>query len=491
MDFAADRSWRGRVECLMSVPAAVQNEEISVPLCIDLDGTLHVGDFFLEALVRRASTDPLSVVSRLRGGSCRAALKERLHASDRDHAEFFHPRAEVADWLRAEKAKGRAIYLVTAAHRSVADAVARALPVFAGVFATEGGINLKGERKREMLVEKFGEKGYDYVGDSAADHPALRSARQRWWVDRVTGSLNRLETDKMPQPKTSFRDFVSALRPHQWTKNLLVLVPLMASGKLTDGSLWQAGCLAFLAWSLVASAGYILNDILDVTHDRAHPVKQRRPLAGGRITMSECLILLAVTLAAGFALALSLGAPFTVALGGYFLLSLAYSAFFKKVVVLDILVLAILYVARVIGGGLAMEIQISSWLLMFVTFAFFGMAALKRQAELVLGKETQGQPKGRGYLASDLPVVSQIALTGMGLAGLVLALYARSPESLLIYRHPERLMVLSLLWLAWGAYLVLWASRGKIQEDPVKYCLKDRTSLVFLGLGAAIYLLAK
>jgi 4-hydroxybenzoate polyprenyltransferase len=190
-------------------------------------------------------------------------------------------------------------------------------------------------------------------------------------------------------------------------------------------------------------------------------------------------------------LAVSLGAPFTVALCGYLLLSLAYSAFFKKVVVLDILVLAILYVARVIGGGLAMEIQISSWLLMFVTFGFFGMAALKRQAELVLGKETQGQSKGRGYLSSDLPVVSQIALTGMGLAGLVLALYARSPESLLIYQHPERLMVLSLLWLAWGAYLVLWASRGKIQEDPVKYCLKDRTSLVLLGLGAAIYLLAK
>lgn len=477
----------------MSLRSVVRDNEMSVPLCIDLDGTLHIGDFFLEALVRRASADPLFVVSGLRGGSFRAALKERLHASDRDPAEFFHPRAEVADWLRAEKAKGRAIYLVTAAHRTVADAVARALPVFDGVFATEGRINLKGERKRKMLVENFGERGYDYAGDSAADHPALRSARQRWWVDRVTGSLSRLDTDtdKMPQPRTSLRDCVSALRPHQWTKNLLVLVPLLASGKLSDGSLWQTGLLAVLAWSLVASAGYILNDLLDVAHDRAHPVKQHRPLAGGRITMSECLILLAATFASGFALALSLGTPFAIALGGYFLLSLAYSAFFKKVVVLDILVLAILYVARVIGGGLAMDIQISSWLLMFVTFAFFGMAALKRQAELVLGKETQGQPKGRGYLSSDLPVVSQIALTGMGLAGLVLALYARSPESLLIYRHPERLMVLSLLWLAWGAYLVLWANRGKIQEDPVKYCLKDTTSVVFLALGGLAYLLAR
>jgi 4-hydroxybenzoate polyprenyltransferase len=475
----------------MTFDKTAECREFDAPLCVDLDGTLHIGDFFIEALVRRVSADPVFLFGMLGAGLSRAAIKERLHGPDADPAEFLHPRAQVADWLRSEKAKGRRIYLVTAAHRRVADAVARSLPVFAGVYATEDGRNLKGERKRELLVAEFGEGGYDYAGDSTADHPALRSARQKWWVDRVTGRLALVRSEKMPTPKHSWRDFFAALRPHQWTKNLLVLVPLLASGKLAGWPLWQTGLLAVLAWSLVASAGYLLNDILDVAHDRKHPVKQHRPLAGGRVTMSECLVLLAATLAAGLALAFSIGASFAVALAGYFLLSLAYSSFFKKVVVLDILVLAVLYVARVIGGGLAMDIQISSWLLMFVTFAFFGMAALKRQAELVLGKETQGQPKGRGYLASDLPVVSQIALTGMGLAGLVLALYARSPESLLVYRHPERLMVLSLLWLAWSAYLVLWAGRGKIQEDPVKYCLKDRTSLVLLGLGALVYLLAR
>lgn len=475
----------------MSVNPTAASDESSVPLCIDLDGTLHTGDFFLEALARRSSGNPFFIFSALGAGFSRAALKERLHSPDTDPAQFFHPRVEVADWLRSEKAKGRRIYLVTAAHRRVADAVARSLPVFTGVFATERGTNLKGERKRELLVAEFGEGGYDYAGDSSADHPALRSARQRWWVDRSTGKLRRIHTDQMPAPKPSWKDFWSALRPHQWTKNILVLVPLLASGRLSDFSLWQTGLLAVLAWSLVASAGYLLNDMLDVAHDRAHQVKRHRPLAGGRITMSECLILFAVALAAGLAVAFSLGAPFAVALGAYFLLSLSYSSFLKKVVVLDILVLALLYVTRVIGGGLAMDIQISSWLLMFVTFGFFGMAALKRQAELVLGKKTSGDAKGRGYLASDLPVVSQIALTGMGLAGLVLALYARSPESLLVYRHPERLMVLSLLWLAWSAYLILWAGRGKIQEDPVKYCLKDPTSLVLLALGGATYLLAR
>lgn len=475
----------------MTSTAKPGSEESLVPLCIDLDGTLHTGDFFLEALARRSSADPLFIISAFGAGFSRATLKEQLHAPDGNHAEFFAPRPEVADWLRSEKARGRRIYLVTAAHRRVAESVAATLPVFTGVFATEDGRNLKGERKRELLVAEFGEGGYDYAGDSAADHPALRSARQKWWVNRSTGKLSRIETDQMPSPQPSWRDFWSALRPHQWTKNFLVLVPLLASGKLADFSLWQTGLLAVLAWSLVASAGYLLNDILDVPHDRAHPVKRHRPLAGGRITMSECLILFAGVFAAGLAVAVYLGAPFAVAVGIYFLLSLAYSSFFKKVVVLDILVLAVLYVARVIGGGLAMDIQISSWLLMFVTFGFFGMAALKRQAELVLGKAASEDRGGRGYVTSDLPVVSQIALTGMGLAGLVLALYARSPESLLVYRHPERLMVLSLLWLAWSAYLVLWAGRGKIQEDPVKYCLKDPTSIVLLVASGLVYLLAR
>lgn len=462
----------------------------SVPLCIDLDGTLYRGDYFMEQLSETLFKKPIKLIRALNTNFSIQQLKEQLHASDKvyPHKDDFRP--AILGPLKREARSGRKIYLVTAAHESVARQVANYFGFFSGVFATSKNINLKGKCKYEHLVKHFGRGGYEYWGDSSSDWYAIEAARKGFWVNRSSGKLEPGKTGGKVKIVEFSQNFIKLIRPHQWTKNLLVFMPLLASGQLGRQDLWFDTFFTFLTFCLVASAGYLCNDLLDVRADRRHQHKCRRPLASGAITFMQGGVIFLFLIAAAGGLALFIGPAVRLTLSGYLFLSLLYSTFLKKTELLDIICLSALYVLRVVAGGFAAETQVSSWLFIFVGFAFFGMAAIKRQSEL---QQLQGtsQIARRGYYPSDASVLGQVAFVGLSAAALILTLYARSPEAGIVYRHPERFMLAGFLWFGWSSWLVLMVARRNLQGDPVQYCLRDRVTWACIFFALAIYFWAK
>jgi len=278
----------------------------------------------------------------------------------------------------------------------------------------------------------------------------------------------------MPSPKSYFR----LLRPHQWLKNALVFLPMLAAHQLDQATAFST-LLAFIAFSLVASSVYVLNDLVDLEADRAHPRKRKRPFASGDIPTSQGPGLLLVLLIAGAVVAAPLGFWFALALVGYYVTTLAYSFLLKRRIVIDICVLAGLYTFRIIAGGAATGIPISVWLLAFSVFFFLSLAAVKRQAELVDGVASGNiQAQGRGYTTDDLPVVANMAISAGYVSVLVMALYLNSPAVSELYATPTLLWGICLILLYWLSRMVMVTHRGRMHDDPVVFAVKDRVSLI-------------
>ena len=293
-------------------------------------------------------------------------------------------------------------------------------------------------------------------------------------------------------PRGAMANWARLLRPHQWSKNLLLLVPPLGAHRLDPGVLRPA-LLAVVAFSLAASSAYVVNDLLDLESDRAHPVKSRRPLAAGAISPAAALAVAAAALAAALLLALALPAPFAGAVAAYAAITVAYSLRLKRVPVLDVLVLASLYTLRILAGTLATGVPTSSWLFTLAIFLFLSLALVKRTSELrrIAGQLPAGDRAmgGRGYTTADLETLSMLGVASGLLAVLVLALYLASADVTRLYAHHERLWLLCPLALYWVSRLWLLARRGAVDEDPVLFALTDRASHL-VGLGAVLVVLA-
>jgi 4-hydroxybenzoate polyprenyltransferase len=277
---------------------------------------------------------------------------------------------------------------------------------------------------------------------------------------------------------SSIKPYLRVLRPHQWLKNGLVFLPMLAAHKFDQVTLASA-VLAFIAFSLVASSVYVLNDLVDVEADRAHPRKRNRPFASGAIPTSQGPLLLLVPLLMGASVASQLGLEFIIALGGYYLATLAYSFFLKRRLVIDICLLAGLYTFRIIAGGAATGLPLSVWLLAFSVFLFLSLAAVKRQAELVDGI-AQGNinAHGRGYTTDDLPIVANMAISSGYVSVLVLALYLNSPIVQQLYTQPYALWGICLILLYWISRIVMVTHRGGMHDDPIVFAVKDWVSRI-------------
>jgi 4-hydroxybenzoate polyprenyltransferase len=280
--------------------------------------------------------------------------------------------------------------------------------------------------------------------------------------------------------------YVRALRPHQWAKNSLVIVPLVTSHRLTAGAV-ASTILAIIAFSLAASSAYILNDLVDLSADRNHPSKQRRPFASGAVPVSHGLTAAPILLAAAAGVALLLPWRAGAALIAYAAMNFAYSLFLKRKMLLDVMTLAGLYTLRVIAGAAAIEVSVSEWLLVFSMFIFLALALVKRHAEMVL-RVAAGlpDPANRDYRAADLPVLIALAGASGCAAVVVLALYIASPEQLLLYRQPRWLYLICPLLLYWIARVLMLSNRGELPDDPVVFALKDPISLGAAVLTATI-----
>lgn len=480
-------------------PGAEPAADSDLPLCVDLDGTLLRGDSLVEALVRALRSDPallLRLPGWLAGG--RARFKERLAAATTLDPATLPYNDPFLEFLKQQRAGGRTLYLVTASHRTPAGAVARHVGLFDEVIASDGTVNLKGRRKRDELVRRFGEGGFDYAGDAAADLEVWSAAR-RVLVVNPSRRLRRRIGDRVTRvfetPRRSLpRLVLEAMRVRQWVKNLLLLLPVALAHRVTDpGPLGRTG-LAFLAFGLTASAVYVLNDLLDVEADRRHPTKHRRPFASGELPLGAGLALVPLLILPGLGIAATLlPRSFLGVLLLYFALTTAYSLFLKEIAIVDVLLLAGLYTLRIIAGAQAAGVVVSEWLLAYSMFVFLSLAAVKRYAELRrlrAADDPTAKVWGRGYVAGDLELMVPIGLASGYLAVLVLALYISSNAVTELYSRPFLLWFVCPLMLYWISRVWLLAHRGEVEDDPLAFAVRDRTTWVVALISVAIVLAA-
>lgn len=480
---------------------SVAGRATEIPLCVDLDGTLVRTDTLVESLLvlvrRRPSRLPLLPWWLIRG---RAHAKRRVaeHVSP-DPAGLPYDPTLLAE-LRRERDGGRRLILVTASHERTARRVAEHLALFDEVLATDGQTNLKGEAKRRVLVERFGEGGFDYAGDSRADLAVWSSARHAIAVNAPRSVVRRLggEARVLDSRTSRIAAVIRAMRVRQWVKNLLLVLPAVLAHRYGDPAILLSAGLAFLSFSLGASAIYLLNDLLDLDADRDHPVKRHRPFASGALPLELGLILSPLLAIASLALGAALGGPYLLCLGGYLVLTVLYSMWLKQIALVDVMVLAGLFTLRILAGGAATRITVSEWLLALSMFLFVSLGAVKRYAELrrlarTAGAEPEDGPRsarGRGYTTADLAVMMPLGLASGYIAVLVMALYVTSDAVVQWYRRPVLLWLVCPLLLYWISRIWLLAQRDRMDEDPVLFAVRDGVTWVIAALCAAIVLAA-
>lgn len=467
------------------------------PLCVDLDGTLIHSDLLLETFLLLLKCNPLYLLLipfwLLRG---KAAVKAEIAKRVALNPAALPYNVEFLRWLQTQREAGRGLWLCTASNYRLAHSVAEHLQIFQGVMASTDDTNLSGSAKTKQLVEKFGEKGFDYCGNHHVDLAIWQVSQGAVVVngnDQLKKEAESLAEIQATFPKTGglFGLILKALRLHQWAKNMLVFVPLAAAHNLSDSISIQHALIAFFAFGLCASSVYLLNDMLDLEADRQHPRKCKRPFAAGDLSLLVGFALVPMLLLGTVLLAASLPAMFWMVLAVYYVLTVAYSFGLKRVVLVDTITLAGLYTARIIAGAVAIDVPLSFWLLLFSVFLFFSLALVKRYAELD-AMQRQGKLKaaGRGYHVEDLPILCSLGTASGYLCVLVLALYINSPIVESLYRHPQAIWFLCVLLLYWISRIWLKAHRGQMYDDPVVFALKDKISLVICVLAAITVLVA-
>ena len=467
----------------------IETDSFDVPLCVDLDGTLIRSDLLLESLLILLKESPwiffLLPIWLLEG---KANFKTKIADRVEIGVETLPFNMEFISYLTSQKEAGRTLILVTASHKKFAQKVSEHLGLFSEVFATENTVNLSGVNKRDLLVSRFGEKGFDYAGNAFVDLKVWKVAREAIVVNAPTNIRQKAEQEShvaqiFTSPPVTFRLFFRALRVHQWAKNILIFVLLLAAHRATDPVLLGKDLLAFVAFCLCASTVYILNDLLDLSSDRQHPKKRHRPFAAGYLPISAGLLVSPVLIFLAFAMGLIVNYEFILVLGVYFVFTLGYSFWAKRIMILDIIVLAILYTLRIIAGGAAASIPPSFWLLAFSVFFFLSLAMVKRYSELLVMKRLgQITAHGRGYHTEDFPVILSLGAASGYAAVLVLSLYINSPEVRSLYRHPEILWTLIPILLFWTSRIWLITHRGEMHDDPVIFAIKDKISLLLIPL---------
>jgi 4-hydroxybenzoate polyprenyltransferase/phosphoserine phosphatase len=467
------------------------------PLIVDLDGTLTPTDTLVESVLQLAKQSPLNLLRMiawvLRG---KAAFKSEVGTHAHIDPAVLPYRDAVLDYLRGEKQKGRKIILATAAHRSIAEPVSAHLGLFDCVLSSQGDRNLKGAEKLVAIRQQVGED-FIYAGDSRADIPIWKASRGAVLVGVspfVAESVRRGThvEEEFPRERVTIGSWFGAMRVHQWLKNLLLFVPLLTAFSFSQPVKLVAMTLAFLAFSLAASANYILNDLWDLDTDRDHPNKRKRPIASGRITIVQAMAASSLLLPISLLLAFVVSPSFLLVLLLYLAMSLAYSCKLKEYVLIDVIMLSVLYTVRIVAGSEAIAVTTSSWLLAFSVFIFLSLALVKRCTELVL-LESRGktETRGRDYRVSDLAVLRPMGIASAFSAIVVFGLFISSDDTQSRYATPEMLWLVALGLIYWLGRVWIKSSRGEMHDDPVVYAITDRGSRMVMVATVAVVLLAR
>jgi 4-hydroxybenzoate polyprenyltransferase len=466
------------------------------PLCVDLDGTLVKSDTLVDSLLLLVRTRPLEALKTplwaLRG---KANLKREVTARVTLNVEHLPYNRPLLEYLMAQRGEGRKLYLATGADSGLADRIARHLNIFDGVLASDGATNMTGGNKLAGFRSRFA-GDFDYIGNARPDLPMLAAATTPMVANPDLGLRMAMRARHL-QPQQIFTDRRSALRAaikairvHQWAKNTLIFLPLLLAHHI-QRPVVLAAVVAFVCFSLCASATYIVNDLLDIEADRQHPRKRKRTFASGDLSVSAGIAISAVFLAASFIGAvLFLPHTFLSWLILYLVTTLAYSLALKRIVILDVVVLSALYTLRMLAGAAATVTFISPWLAAFAIFIFLSLAMVKRFSELQNVRSAGAQlSNGRGYLLNDIEQIRSFGTSSAFASVVVLSVYIGQPDVLSLYHHHTRMWLMPPLLILWLCRVWLLASRGELDEDPVVFALTDPMSIL-MGVGVAVIAVA-
>ncbi len=481
-----------------------------VPLCVDLDGTLVKSDTLVDAvllLARQQPATPLRWPGWVRKG--RAGFKREITTRavvDVEHLPYNQP---LLEYLRAEHARGRQMYLATAADMGFAEQVAAHVGLFTGVLASDGTHNLAGKNKLQAFQERF-PQGFSYIGNAIPDRTLLQASHEPMVANphgKLKAAMRRdgvAAHREFLDQRSPVRSVLKAIRIHQWAKNTLVFLPVLLAHDHV-ANVFAASVVAFFSLSFCASATYIINDLLDIEADRKHPRKRLRPFAAGDLSPFAGVAIVGLFFAIAVALAVVLpeifaalpgvdgvrevlGKPYRFLewLALYTATTLAYSFYLKRRALVDVLVLSGLYTVRILAGSAATQIDVSAWLAAFSIFFFLSLAFVKRFAELeLMVKGGRTKASGRGYGTDDMEQLRSFGTSSAFASVVVLTMYISGLANML-YQHPSRLWLLVPVLILWLCRVWLLASRGQLHEDPVVYAITDRTSWMLGVISVAI-----
>lgn len=454
---------------------------VQLPLAVDLDGTLLTTDTLHEGLVAALLHAPLSMPSLLRSlPRGRAAFKRRVSRQMPADASSLPVRENFLAWLREEHAGGRELHLVTAADQAIADAVAAHIGLFRSATGSDGTRNLRSEEKAHFLRNAF-PKGFAYAGDSHQDLPVFAAATDIVLVNAspataaAARAINPRVISEFPPQVDRVRTWLGALRLHQWSKNILVLVPLVLGHRLDDPTAILHCILGMILLGLAASGTYLLNDLSDLASDRAHRTKRFRAIAAGRIAPLHALAVAMVLIVAALMLPLLFRPMLTVAILGYCSLSLLYSGLLKRIALLDTLTIAALFTIRLSLGVELADVPYSPWLIAFAAFFFFSLALAKRHCELMEARAAGGNAVARrGWEVEDWPLTLGFgAAAGIGALQIMILYVADDALPSRMYDHPAWLYVAPGAVAVWLMRIWLRAHRRQLHDDPVVFALRD------------------
>jgi len=465
---------------------------------VDVDGTLLRTDLLVEAVFALIKQQPMALLWlpfwMLRG---KAFLKARIADRVTPAVHSLPYCEELVTHLREQSAAGRRIHLASASDHRYVQKIADHLGFISGVLGSSPADNLKGSAKADAIVAQRGAEPFAYAGNDRADLPIWRRATEGLVVnasksvERAAGKVTAVSR-VFSVPRPGLKTYLRAMRVHQWLKNVLIFVAPLISGNLFKPEVFSQSMIVFLAFCAIASGTYLLNDLFDLSADREHPTKKLRPLASGVLPPAQGALMSILLVGGGLSLAfLQSHSAFALAVV-YLAATLTYSLYLKEIVLVDSLTLAFLYAIRVVVGAAAIAVRPSIWLLAFSMFLFFSLALVKRCTELqrMIDQKRLGA-RGRDYLVSDAPYITQMGIASGYAAVLVVALYIDSATAEAQYRSVDLLWLICPLLLYWISRLWIKTGRREMVDDPIVYAVRDRTSWMVFGALGVVWVLAR
>ncbi len=457
------------------------------PLVLDVDGTFLKTDMLYESFWAGLGRDPLATIRAvLRHFRKPQVLKAELADIAPLRTDLLPVNPAVAELALENRMAGREVVLASASDASLVERLAADYGLSPTVFASSREVNLKGSAKAEALAETFGDGGFDYAGNEVADMAVWERADNALVVGYLPSARTLVSRGQNVVELPGgwvWRDLLKAMRPHQWVKNVLLILPMIAAHRFDLATLVPI-LLGILSFSAAASSIYIVNDLLDLEADRLHQTKCRRPFASGAVPISAGMVAFVLLMLLSLGIAAALNALFLGVVVLYAATSLAYSLKLKRMRWVDIATLAALYTLRVVAGAAAGQVDVSIYMLIFIFPIFVTLGCVKRLTELTLATSDERLP-GRGYSRADRGDLLNVA--GLGTVGalLIFFLYSISAQGRELYPTTWILWVAMAPMALWLWRMVMLGWYGQQDHDPIVFAMRDK-----LGIGILMIILS-